>query len=386
MHHSCCSVKDSSVRRAACVFISWVAVVMMPMLAYAQASGGQQHQHPTRAAQPTVPPGGGVRQTLLGAPPVRFEPDRLDLGTLAPGDTATGSIVIHNISDKWLTIKESRSSCTCTAINLANTTIAPGQAISFDVSYHAASVMGVKNNAVRILFDGYDIAEVPVVSLVSYQVLAEPTYIDALQKSDGQRATTGEIRLHALDGKPFRVLAVNGKQPVLVGDSAESDSPATEHIVKWDLSGFDWQTGCRNAAGERMPGWIIIETDHPGAPIFDLEIRHECNLRKAATPMDTWSAADKRIMLGVVKPGEPVEAEVLLRWMPNRERDFPPTAVMSESKQFAAEIISVTKQADGFMTKLKITPAADVKGLIYGALRLHSNRQSAPMHVIATTR
>jgi hypothetical protein len=135
-----------------------------------------------------------------------------------------------------------------------------------------------------------------------------------------------------------------------------------------------------------MPGWIIIETDHPEAPIFDLEVRHTCNLRQTPTKMDTWAISDKRILLGAVKPGEPVQADVLVKWLPTRERADPPRAVVSESDMFAAEITGVKDTEEGMMVTLKVTPSKSAKGLLYGTVRLHSNRQSGPLVLIGTAR
>ncbi len=341
---------------------------------------------PSVQAQTTPkPPTGAAGQSLFGPPPVQFEPATLDLGTLKPSANATGTVMIHNISDKWLTIKASRASCTCTAFNLANTQIAPGQAIPLDVSYHASSTMGAKTAAVRILFEGYDIVEVPIMATVSLPVRSEPMYIDALKQNDGTQALSGQYTVYSMDQKPFRVLAVNGKSPDFVNFDPAADTPRNSYILKWDLTGYDENT-CKNAAGEHMPGWIVVETDHPDAVILDLEIRHECNRRKPATQMDTWSLSDKRVLAGQVKAGEPTEIEVMLKWLPNRKHEDQPRAVVSESSQFTVALGEVKESEEGMMVKLKVTPSKDVKGLIYGSMRLHGQRQNAPLYFIATVR
>lgn len=331
------------------------------------------------------PPTGAAGESLLGAPPVRFDPPLLDLGTVKPGANANGVVMIQNIGDKWLTIKASRASCTCTAINLANTKIAPGQAIPLDVAYHASSTMGAKTAAVRILFEGYDLVEVPLQAFVALPVRSEPSHIDALKKADGTQQLSGEFTVYSLDQKPFRILAVNGKPPAYVNFDPATESSRNSYILKWDLTGFDEGT-CKNAAGERMPGWIVVETDHPEAPLIDLEIRHNCNRRKAATAMDTWSLADKRVLLGSVKAGEAVETQVLVRWLPQREHVDRPQAVVSESPLFTVELGEIKEQEDGMMVTLRITPAKDATGLIVGPMRMHGNRQSGPLTIIATVR
>lgn len=331
------------------------------------------------------PPTGAAGQPLLGPPPVQFEPASLDLGVLKPSANAAGTVMIHNISGKWLTIKATRASCTCTAVNLAKTEIAPGQAIPLDVSYHAASTMGAKAASVRILFEGYDVIEVPITATVSLPVRSEPMHIDALKKKDGTQALSGQFTVFSMDQKPFHVLAVNGRAPDFVNFDATTDSPRDSYILKWDLTAYD-ATTCKNAAGERMPGWIVVETDHPDAPIFDLEIRNECNRRESATQMDTWSLADKRVLAGAVRAGEPTEIEVMLRWLPGRKHEGKPSAVVSESPNFTVQLGEVTEIEEGLMVKLKVTPSKGAKGLVLGSMRIHGQRQSAPLVFIATVR
>jgi hypothetical protein len=317
---------------------------------------------------------------------VQFEPATIDLGTLRPGGKASATVIIHNVSDQTLTIKATRASCTCTTINLANTVLAPGQAVPLDVAYHASSTMGPKTAAVRILFEGYDLVEIPIEAVVGLAVRATPMHIDSLVDEHGSQALTGEFNVYAFDQQPFRVLAVNGQPPEFGNFDPTTESPRNNYLLKWDLTSYDPAT-CKNAKGERLPGWIIVETDHPDAPVFDLEIRHECNRRKPAQPTDTWAASDKRVLLGAIKPGEAVEAEVLVKWLPQRAHEDGPQVAVSESSLFNVELTGSEANEDGMLVKVRITPAKSAPaGLLQGAFRLHGNRQSAAVAVIASVR
>jgi hypothetical protein len=238
---------------------------------------------------------------------------------------------------------------------------------------------------VRILFEGYDVIEVPIRATVALPVRAEPTSIDALKHQDGSQATTGVFTVYAADHKPFRVLAVNGRPPVLVDFDPEKDTQRDKYVLRWDLSEYELAT-CKNAAGERLPIGLVVETDHPAAPMFDLEIRHECNLRQRlspVTPMDTWSLQDKRVIIGPVKAGESVEVEVEAKWLSQADRAEPPKIMLSESPElFEIKVVSVTPSGDALRVKLKVTVAANARGFIYGQSRLYSNRQTAPLAVI----
>jgi hypothetical protein len=366
----------------------WMVIAVAPWTTVAAP------QQPAPAAQATAPqravsPPAAPQQrppSLLGAPPVQFEPATLDLGTLKPGAKASGTIIVHNISDKTLTIKATRASCTCTTINLANTVLAPGQAVPLDVAYHASSTMGPKTASVRILFDGYDLVEVPIQAVVALMVRATPQHIDSLVDEHGSQALTGEFTVYAYDQRPFRVLAVNGQPPDFANFDPATESPRNNYLLKWDLTPYDPVT-CKNEKGERLPGWIIVETDHPDAPVIDLEIRHDCNRRKPAQPTDTWAASDKRVLLGALRPGEAVEAEVLVKWLPQRAHEDGPRVAVSESPLFNVELTGSEPNDDGMLVKVRITPVMKAPaGLVQGAFRLHSNRQSAPVTVIGSVR
>lgn len=378
------SVFAAGVMRFAVMALILGVTVALPRPALSQAPDSRKAL-PAQAPAATRPAQPPSADSLLGLPPVQLEPPLLDLGVVRPGGNSNGVVMVQNIGDRWLLIKASRASCTCTAVNLANTSIAPGQAVPMDVSYHASSVAGEKKASVKLLFEGYDVIEVPIVAMVAMPVRSEPMHIDALKHDDGTQTRSGEFRVYAIDHKPFRVLAMNGRQPVFVDFNPKSDTPRDTYVLRWDLTGFDEGT-CKNAAGERMPGSIIVETDHPDAPMIDLEIRHLCNMRNPPTPMDTWALQDKRVMLGVMKPGQSAEVEVEAKWIPGREKTEPPRTAASESPLFTVEMLGTTPQEGGMMVKLRITLSKQAKGFVYGGARVYSNRQAAPLRVVASIR
>src|SRR5690349_16097265 len=70
-------------------------------------------------AAPTGPPA-TQPVTAADGPPLSFQPTVLDFGTVRPGQHARGSVMIINRGDKPLLIEDSRASCTCTSVSLAN--------------------------------------------------------------------------------------------------------------------------------------------------------------------------------------------------------------------------------------------------------------------------
>ena len=338
----------------------------------AQRTPGDGHQH-----------GSTPIPVVLGQPPIEFDPPVLDLGEVRPNQRVSGTIFIQNLSDKALKILSSKADCTCTTVDLANTVIGPGERISFRADYNSSAAMGVKGSAVRVKIDGYDPAEVGIKAFVTMPVKAEPPYIMAVPDANGVLATSGEYTVGSLDQKPFTILAVNGEKPTYVDYDPASGEKRNSYRVKWDFSTVDPST-CLDSNGKKMPGWIVVETDHPDCPVFDLEIRHECNRRAKPGRTDSWYVPEKRVLLGGLKDGESREFEVMAKWLPRKPMNDPVKTILSESPQFKAELVEVLPQADGMICKVRLTATPGHKGLIYGSLRLHSNQQSSPLIIIGS--
>ena len=308
----------------------------------------------------------------------------LDLGVVRPGARASGTVYIQNVSDKWLRILSSKPSCTCTSVNLANTTLAPGERIPLRADYHAASVTGDNKAAIRVQFDGYDLVEVEIKANVTMPVQASPGFISA-QPVDGVPQVSGEYTIHSIDTKPFRVLAVNGAAVPFVGFDPAHGEPQNTYRLKWDFSGYNPDT-CINTKGERMPGWVVVETDHPDCPVFHLEVRSNCTRREPLRKGSTWLMQDKCMLVGGVKPGASTAFELLVNWIPSNPQTDVINSVVSESDQFKADLESVEAVDGGMLCHIRITAAPAREGLIYGPLRVRSNNQSYPLMIIGSAR
>lgn len=346
---------------------------------------------PQRPANPGAPPsshdhsrGGPPATPVLGAPPIEFDPPELDLGIVRPNQRVSGTIYIQNISDKWLKILSSKADCTCTSVDLSNTMIAPGERIPMRADYNSSAAMGTKGSAVRVLFEGYDMVEVKIKAFVTMPVKAEPAFISAVRNEQGQLPTSGEYVVESLNKQPFRILAVNGQSPSYVDyDPSANPEPRNSYKLKWDFSAFDPKT-CTDPKGNRVPGWMVIETDHPECPVFDMEVRHDCNRRLQKKPNDTWYVPEKRVLIGQMKQGRSDDIQIMMKWYPKVQMKDAISTVLSESSQFTAQLIDVKREADGVICNIKVTPTPGTQGLVYGTLRLHSQNQSHPIVIIGS--
>jgi hypothetical protein len=206
------------------------------------------------------------------APPVVFAPETVDLGLMKPGGTGEATFTMQNTGEAPLILVAMRPDCRCTTLqDLSGTVIAPGETIEVTTQMDGGSIVGNRNSRIKFVFKGYDEpAIVPIVAVVSRAVQVAPSYLSALDQDHGQ------MFVGSLDDRPFRVLAVNGGPPDFVEFDPTSGEVRTRYALRWDVRPYDPVT-CLDAQGNRMPGWYVIETDHPQAPVVEVIVRHRCN-------------------------------------------------------------------------------------------------------------
>jgi hypothetical protein len=326
---------------------------------------------------PAVP---AVKPKAVEEPPapVVFDPPVLDLGVLRPNQRTTGQVMIRNVGDKPVTIRETRASCTCTSVNLRNVVIEPGKEVALPASFNGQSIVGEKRASVRVLIDGYAIADLPVHVRITSPIVVEPSAIDA------QSASMGEFSVTSVEGKPFSVLAVNGEAPDYVDFVPGRDEPRAKYRIRWDLSSFDSET-CRNGIGQLMPGWFLVETDHPDVPVMDMEVRHKCNTRiKAGVPAigQSWLISQKSAMIGQVKAGQSTEFIVGVTRLPRAVGNDPVVSVRSESPDIDVELLGLHQQSDMVELQVRVTPKGDHRGALYAPIRFFSAKYDCPLVVL----
>ena len=312
----------------------------------------------------------------VGPPPFEFDPPEIDFGFVRPDTELTGSFLVRNVSNRPLRIQAVRADCKCTTVgDLDGTIIAPGEALEVTAVVDGRPSGGAKRSEIRFLFDGYnEVATIGLRSTVGRMVSVDPTYLAAT------KVTSGEVFVTSVDGRPFRILAVDGKPPRYAGASAAGPEPRTEHRLAWDLGSFD-PDRCVDQSGRRMPRWWVIETDHPEAPIVDLRVRHLCTL--PARPQGGWFLSQQRAVLDAVTPGEAREFTVFLKWVAGEKPSDTIRDVRSESPQFTASLVGTERNGDRITCRVRVTPRPDHRGLIYGVARFTAFKgHSFPLTVI----
>ena len=307
-------------------------------------------------------------------------PGVLDFGTQSLMSRPTGEITLTNQGDKAVTLVAVSPTCSCLKPEFTDRVVlAPGANHTVAVAHEPRSQAGPSKATLRFVFLGNDIVNVPVEAMFTRPVKADPTWIDF--RRDGDQ---GILKLRSLDARPFRVLSVQGV--------AVPDAPAELlQEVPWDLSTYDTET-CTNPAGERMPSWIVVQTDHPDAPIVDVRVRKDgCTNPDIPGDGDSraWMILDQRVVVGELSPGDQQIYELPVALLPNRTMNEQFTVARSESSGLVTRFIDVIQKEDGNMVRVEIGAAADCPaGVLMGTFQVESSTagHDQKIHVFGVVR
>ena len=216
----------------------------------------------TSSSGAIIYPAGSVT-IRAGATAVYGDPADVDFGIVPPGSKLRTEIKLVNPTDTPVVIRAAVPTCQCTTVEVAGETIPPRGAVGIPMTLQVPSTTGDKKAAVNTVLDpGGKGPRLTLQAVSAYPVRSIPLYIDATKPPAG---LTGSFNVESTDGLAFQVLSVNGAPPVV----ANPGVPATSHRVAYDLTDMTAQT---------MPKWMLIETDHPEAPMIEMRVRHRWSM------------------------------------------------------------------------------------------------------------
>lgn len=315
-------------------------------------SGGQNPQPPSPAPAQAEAAAG---DSIDGPPPVRLEPEIMDFGILPPSIIKEGSIKLYNTGSKELEVLTAQPSCKCTTTDdISGKKIPVGGFVELKASMKAQSAPGKKSAEIKVLIDGYtQVIPIQLKSEVSLPVRVSPSYLNVVK---GQ-PMKGRTVIESIDKKPFKVCAVGGKKPNLVGFDPEKDEPRNQYLLDWD---FDRDF----APGEAKRYWII-ETDREDCPLVDIFVRHESTIG-----LPRMKFTEYRHTFGRMDQGSPFEWTVDVSELGADEKVV---TVASGSSQAKVELLGTTREGDITHIKLKLVPNADTVGLTWVPFTVYTN-------------
>ena len=298
-----------------------------------------------------------------GAPPLRAEPVVLDVGFMLPKVGGKGTFTLTNTSDAPITIAAVTPSCKCTATSkLAGTVVAPGKSVTLDAELEGVSVPQIHRAAIRVAVDGYALPlELQIRGETARAVRAVPALINAVEGKPRQ----GRYVIESLDGKPFRICAISGRIPDYIGFTP-GDAPKAKYLVKYDL----------DAWVPSFPTCLVVETDHPECPVFDVWIRHETTIPVPGFRMKEYRINSGRIDVGgsaelVVEMDDSGEEILAAESMsPALRVDLVAQSVVDRTRRLNLRIMPTGPRTGGFSENFKLYGREREQPLlVYGSVR-----------------
>ena len=151
---------------------------------------------------------------------------------------------------------------------------------------------------------------------------------------------------------------------------------ATTQVVAYDLRGETSTT---------MPKWMLIETDHPEAPMIDMRVRHMASRLPHQFPSyEVKVQFDGYIAnVGRLAPGATATFDVELKQFKRRTLQ----GLRSGSADFAVELLKRTDgDGDRVRVTASITPGPDVRGPFICPVEFATEKGPETMYVIGTIR
>ena len=329
------------------------------------AQGGvQAEQKAPPAAQP-APAAAEVAEDepLDELPPITLDPPVLDFGIIPPSVTKEGVVKLINTGTKELEVLTVQPSCKCTTLDdISGKKIPVGGFIELRAQMKAESSPGGKRAEVKILVDGYtQVLNVVLRNEVSLPIRVSPSYLNSVKGTEGK----GTVVVESIDQKPFRICAVGGKTPTLIGFDPAKDEPRNQYVLDWNFA--------RDFPDGKAPRYLIIETDRADCPLVDLFVRHESTFPKVV-----FRFTDYRHTFGRLEEGGSHEFHLDVTELPAGERIVTAATSSSAAK---IEFLGVTTEAKGYRVKLRVTPNPGQSGLLYVPFTIYSNQRQQDMTV-----
>ncbi len=288
-------------------------------------------------------------------------PPSIALGFIEPRASITRTFRLVNGSDSPVTIVSATPTCTCTTLDAAGKVIPAHGSIEVPMTMKVAASTGVKSASVAFVFsDGSPPLSITMSGEIAYAVRGTSVditngsrvpYINAFRDPAAPAASAkvpldGVVTVGSIDQVPFTIRSVMNAPPVFVGFDPATDSPRPSYEVRYDFSGLS----CAH-----MPPYLIIETDHPKAPVVDMRIRHLCTRISPQIPF-----AEYRANLGVLNPGVALPFEFELK----HAAGWNVIETLSSDPRIAVTFVGQRSDKETAMISLVATPAESTRGVI----------------------
>lgn len=300
-----------------------------------------------------------------GSAPIEFEPRLVDVGYMLPNEKRDAVFQIRNLSDEPVKITFVKPSCACTTLDdLTGTVIPPHGAVSLTAQLKAYSKPSPISSSITFLFEGYaDSSQVTLIAQVARAIKTVPQIFNCVSG-----VMSGRVVVQSVDGRSFTIFAANRQPPRYIGFDPEIDEPRNAYVLEWNVSQYSEET---------LPGWWMIETDHPDCPVVDVWVRHRSNMPERV-PGRVWRLRTQHVVVNNIEPGGSAEFTLDVVKL-GRDAIY---SVHSLSKEFNAKLVSLERNGEDAEATVRITPVPGHQGLLYGKIEFLSRAHYHKLTII----
>jgi len=347
-----------------------VLAASLSLAALGATATAQPAPQPEQAEQPQAPQEQQAPPKKPAKPLIRIRPFLTQLGSMPPRSTRVVEVLLRNDGDAPAVLRRVATTCTCTATNFHEpVTIEPGGEHVLKLQVRAGNNIGPLKSEAHLFFEHQpDPMIARVEAAVSRAIRAEPPIIDVFifPKRDPKPPLHGSVTLTSEDGRPFRVLTVQGKP-------APPNEPAQTHTVEYDFEGVEQRD---------MPIWFVVETDHPQAAVVELRVG-SLALLNTGQGTGPWDPDFDLVNLGRITPGDSAAHEIELVGLRDRNT---PVEFLTMNGLFAVEVVAERSGAKGRVFVLKCTPALGQQGLVHDKLVIRAKGHERAIDMYASVR
>ena len=305
---------------------------------------------------------------------VEIDPPAYEFGFLRPQEVRTKTVRLTNRDKVPIRLQGTWRGCSCTTLDVQPLTLAPGESIAVPATLTAGMTPTSKDSSVKLELIGRPPITLPTKGEIIRGVRARPRDITTYRSGGvaGNYTKAGRITVDAPEGPAFRVLSVNGVP--------QDTNPSLQHTISWDVSDFDGKTGL-NAAGDTIPKFWLIETDHPETPVMEVQVRHRA-LLPSPRGQRPWFYVEQRVNVGGIERGGSGEFTLPVKWVGGKKPAIGLESARSTRDSFEASLVRLEDKDKDTLATIRITPAPDTKGPFQGIIVLSGDGYESTLPVI----
>jgi hypothetical protein len=305
---------------------------------------------------------------------VELDPPAYEFGFLRPEEVRTKTIRLTNRDEVPIRLQGTWRGCSCTTLDIRPVTLQPGESIAVPATLTAGMTPTSKDSSVKLELIGRPPITLPTKGEIIRGVRARPRDISTYSSrgTAGNYTRVGRTTIDAPEGPAFRVLSVNG--------APQDTSPSLQHVIAWDVSDYDAETGL-NAAGAIIPKFWLVETDHPETPVIELQVRHR-SLSSIPRGERPWFYVEQRVNVGGIPAGGFGEFTLPVKWIGGTKSAIGLESAHSTSDLFEAALVRLQDKDKDTLATIRITPAPETRGPFQGDIVLGGNGYESTLPVI----